>query len=138
MFLQNGSLTTKWPFRFTLDDARHRIRKGMTPHADNRSTSRSQFDSGYSYFDSDAVSMSDFLATRHYAVAHSRQCVRDAYNASRSQCHVRDLIAFVRNLIAVLCPRMALRWRVATPRRTHASVSAMFMTCHASSVTFMF
>ena len=47
------------------------------------------------------------------------------------QRHVRGLVAVVRNLIAIACPRMTSRRRVAMMWRTRASVSVTFITRHA-------
>ena len=48
-------------------------------------------------------------------------------SASRARRHVRGIVAFVRNLIAALCPRTTSCRRVAILRRTHASVSTTFI-----------
>ena len=47
--------------------------------------------------------------------------------ASRVQCHVRDLIAVIRNLMAGSCPHTTACRRVAMLWRTRAAVSATFI-----------
>ena len=73
--------------------------------------------SSCSQSDSGTVPVSDFAAVYRHPATRPRHHVRDVSVGvtwlGHVRCHVRGLVAVVRNLIAVACPRLTLRWPVA-------------------------